>query len=107
MADVRSDPVAATYYRPGRQTPTVHVPLTGPWPRRCGQRGWDARSFAPAYGLALGTATWAKDFSLRTLDNPDVCAILSTAVDTNTTLVSRNCSHGAAHACVRPPRYRR
>src|SRR5271154_6482456 len=87
----------------GRQTATVHLALTGTWPRRWVQRGWGARSFAPAYGLALAPATWSKDFSLRTVDNPEVSAILSTAVDTNTTLVSRNCSHGAAHACLRPP----
>jgi hypothetical protein len=76
---------------PGSREAHPRLILTGRWPRRGGQRRWDAPEFAPSSGLALGPATLAKDFSLQALDNPEDCGNLSTSVDTNTTLVSRTC----------------
>ena len=76
----------------GRQTPAVHLALTGTWPRRCGRCCWDARSSRRR--MARPThRTLGEGFFRRMLDNPADCVILSTSVDTNTTFVRRTCSH--------------
>jgi hypothetical protein len=78
--------------RRGRQTPTVHLALTGIGPRRCGWRCWDALVRAGVCARPTHR-TLGERFFRRMLDNPADRAILSTSVDTNTTFVWRTCSH--------------